>query len=141
VKTAKELYPDWNEGFLGPSDYTPIINDIGKVLLRYDESNYSGDTFLLMVVETDNFYKLAYVEFGWGSCSGCDALQGCESYREIDEVYASIAGNIKTFESKENAIEYFNSAEFLSQWQSNEKREFVELAIAYLKTGADTPSF
>lgn len=55
--------------------YDPILNDLGKVLFKLDEGSYSGDTRLIY---TDSNSRYGILTFGWGSCSGCDALQSCE---------------------------------------------------------------
>ena len=70
---AIKLYPGIKDSFMfGPSDYQPIINHIGKVLVQEDDEDYQGDTFVLL--EKDS--KYGFLNIGWGSCSGCDAVQG-----------------------------------------------------------------
>ena len=46
---AEVIYPNCNGkyGFDEPYDYTPIINAIGDVILRVDEDDYQGDTWVL----------------------------------------------------------------------------------------------
>lgn len=100
MKKAEELYTD---PFM-PCDYTPILNNFGEVILREDEDNYQGDTHA--VIKSDN--KFGYLAFGWGSCSGCDRLQACDTYEDIQELMDSLYHDIKWFESLESLKEYVN---------------------------------
>ena len=101
MKKAEELYTD---PFM-QCDYTPIINNFGEVILREDEDDYQGDTHA--VIKSDN--KFGYLSFGWGSCSGCDSLQACETYEEIQELMDSLYNDIKWFESFNSLKEYINN--------------------------------
>ena len=101
MKKAEELYTD---PFM-QCDYTPIINNFGEVILREDEDDYQGDTHA--VIKSDN--KFGYLVFGWGSCSGCDSLQACETYEEIQELMDSLYNDIKWFESFNSLKEYINN--------------------------------
>src|SRR5215471_19939865 len=91
MKPAKELYPqcqkEVGEYFSSPNDYTPIINELGNVVLRSDDDDYHGNTFVLLY---KNIFGYVFVQIGWGSCSGCDALQACESYTDVDALAKSI---------------------------------------------------
>ena len=101
MKKAEDLYA---EPFM-QWDYTPIINNFGEVILREDEDDYQGDTHV--VIKSDN--KFGYLVFGWGSCSGCDRLQACSTYEDIQELMDSLHNDIKWFESLESLKEYINN--------------------------------
>ena len=87
------IFPDF--GKYGTGDYSPIIEAIGCVLVQCDEDGCQGDT--LALVSKDG--KYGFVTFGWGSCSGCDALQACTSVEEAGELARQIANNAVWFES------------------------------------------
>lgn len=78
---AKDVYPDWTEGD-GPSSYTPIYEHLGEVLLDVALGTYQGSTMLLL--KKGGLY--AYHTFGWGSCSGCDVLQACDTWKDLQEL-------------------------------------------------------
>lgn len=101
---AQVLYPEAHEGdyFYGPADYTPIINSFGKALARVDDDDWSGDTRVLLVQDG----RYGVLNFGWGSCSGCDALQGCQSYEDVDEVIDALRAGIRWFDTLEEAQAY-----------------------------------
>ena len=101
MKKAEELYMNPFMQY----DYTPIINNFGEIILREDEDGYHGDTHV--VIKSDN--KFGYLVFGWGSCSGCDRLQACETYEDIQELMDSLYNDIKWFESFNSLKEYINN--------------------------------
>ena len=103
---AIKLYPGIKDSFMfGPSDYQPIINHIGKVLVQEDDEDYQGDTFVLL--EKDS--KYGFLNIGWGSCSGCDALQGCETLTELESLIESIIDEVKWFDTLDSCLEYIAS--------------------------------
>lgn len=92
---AKTLYPDYTDEkgrFLcGPSNYQPMIDSFGDILVQVDDTDYQGDTSVLY--RRGDVYGILI--FGWGSCSGCDALQGCNTVADIDDVISSTRDMIK----------------------------------------------
>ena len=73
---VKELYKDESWGWY---DYQPMLNAFGKVAIQVDDDAYQGDSRLLY----DENGKIGVLIFGWGSCSGCDALQACGSLEVV----------------------------------------------------------
>jgi hypothetical protein len=104
IEKAQALFPNCQkaEWFHAPCDYSPIINSFGQVLVQVDEDDYSGDTFALLSKDG----QTGFLQFGWGSCSGCDALQGCESYKELGELIENLESGIKWFDSLAEAQAY-----------------------------------
>lgn len=128
MKTAKELYPKAvaEDGYWwGACDYQPILDQFGNILLQVDEKNYQGDSWVLY--EKDGQY--GYLCFGWGSCSGCDALQGCESWDAIDRLIESFEKAIQWC-SKEEWIKFLHDHDWEGDYiySIEEGREFVRLA-------------
>jgi hypothetical protein len=107
IEQAQALFPDCQktEWFDAPCDYSPIIDSFGKVLVRVDDDDYSGDTFALL----SKGNRIGLLTFGWGSCSGCDALQGCESYKELGELIDILESGIKWFDSLAEAQAYISN--------------------------------
>jgi len=105
MSTAQELYPDCQQDdwFDAPGNYQPIIDSFGSVALQHDEDGYQGDTWVLY----KDGARYGYLCFGWGSCSGCDALQGADSYAEIDSIIDGLRSNIRWFASGAEALEFF----------------------------------
>ena len=63
-----------------PPDYEQLIESIGiQIIVSVSDDGWQGDTRLLFYEED----KYGFLVFGWGSCSGCDALQACQSKKEV----------------------------------------------------------
>ena len=113
------------------SDYTPMINAFGHVVIRVDDDGYSGDTRVLY----DNDGKIGHLVFGWGSCSGCDALQACDSIEELQELCSELENSIRWFDSKEEALEWIMTHDWEGDWcwHDEETHKYLEMVNIYLK--------
>ncbi len=90
MKTAAEIYADYS--YFG--DYQPMLDSFGEILIQEDDDDYQGDSYVLY--KDGSRYGLLI--FGWGSCSGCDALQACNSIKEVQELMDSLYSDIEWFE-------------------------------------------
>lgn len=115
MKTARELYPyalkddEWGDKcFLIIKDYQPILDSFGEILLQIDDNGYQGDSRVLYKLPNE----IGILQFGWGSCSGCDALMDCDSYEEVDEFIQHLHSRILRYPSLQEAIEYFSTKRF-----------------------------
>lgn len=127
---ARRLYPDFDETWGGPGDYTPIIESFGEVLVRVDDQDYQGDTRVLL----KKGGQYGFLNFGWGSCSGCDALQGCDSFSDIDELIVDLERSIKWFDTLEDTKAYIgNDADRQGSYYFHEKEwtRFKDAVLAY----------
>jgi hypothetical protein len=100
MSKALEIYPELNNNsdyFNSPCDYNPIVQSFGTVVVKVDEDNYQGDSFVYYV-DNDRHGVLI---FGWGSCCGCDALQACSSIKDVDDLIESLEKDIKWFTATE----------------------------------------
>lgn len=126
---VRTLYED--DGGWGWYNYTPMIEAFGKVAIRVDDKDWQGDTRILY----DNDGEIGYLIFGWGSCSGCDALQACEDFEDLQRLCDQLQEMIDWFESRDAALTHFREHDWRGDfsWHSDETREFVDKAIAYLE--------
>jgi hypothetical protein len=100
MSIAKSLYPDsFKREYSYVYDYDPIVTYLGETLVCADIGDYQGDIYLLL--RTSNGY--GFVVIGYGSCSGCDALQACKSYEDVDNLIDSIQASMKTFDTLADA--------------------------------------
>lgn len=138
MKTAVELYPDYEKeeqekGYIyGPSNYQPILAEFGTIFVQVDDEDYQGDSRILY----RDGSLFGWLQFGWGSCSGCDALQACVSMEEVQELIDQLHDSIKWFDSKEDAIEFFENHDWSGDysWDSGEQKEFVRRVLDVLRT-------
>lgn len=94
-----------------------------EVLLEESDNGYSGDTFILFKI--DNYY--GFLDFGWGSCSGCDALQGCgDDINRIKELREKLFQKIiwkmsleemKIYVSNEENIQWYDYSEAFEKFK------------------------
>lgn len=116
--------------FYGPYDYNPIIQSFGDVLIQVDDNDYQGDTKVLL--HKDGRY--GFLNFGWGSCSGCDGLQACSSFREIEELIQELERDIKWFDSLSDVKAYVGNdadREGSYYYHADEWAEFKKKVLAY----------
>lgn len=126
MKKASEIYKPDNWGWY---DYQPMLNEFGTILVQEDEDNYQGDSFLLYLKKG----KYGFLSFGWGSCSGCDALQACANIDEVQELMDQLHNSIIWFDSLDKAKEWLNdkeNQELKWYWSSKEFQTFVEKVLA-----------
>lgn len=129
MKKAKEIYK--NDRFSW-YDYQPMLNEFGEILIQVDEEAYQGDSFLLY--KNDN--KYGFLTFGWGSCSGCDALQACDTIDEVQELMDNLYNAIKWFDSLQELKCYISDYSIIElQWYfySDTFKEFREKVLNYGK--------
>jgi hypothetical protein len=89
-------FPCWHTSF----SYRDLI-DFGSIVLEASDSDYQGDTLMLLQYGTEYGVLL----FGWGSCSGCDALQGCESFEEVAKLRNDLLSQVQWSDSLEGVVE------------------------------------
>lgn len=128
MKIAEQLYPEAmsrNGYWYGASSYTPIVEYIGNPIIEVIENDYQGTSFFLL----KNGGKYGVLTFGWGSCSGCDALQGCNSYQEIDDLIEQMVNSVDWFGSFEDMQAWVNdddNQQYNSRYHTNEWGQFVD---------------
>jgi hypothetical protein len=131
MKKAIELYPDsFQYSFDSTGDYQPIINSFGDILVQVDDDNYQGDSLILL--EKDGKYGL--LQFGWGSCSGCDALQSCESHEDVDELIESLHNRIVWHDNIKDMIKVIRTRDWDGCFMDKDLvREFQSKFEKYLE--------
>ena len=134
MKTAAELYlieEEEDKYWLGESNYQPMLDEFGTIALQVDDDDYQGDSRVLYC----DGERWGWLQFGWGSCSGCDALQACESIEEIQTLMDGLYTDIKWFSSTEEALQFFIDHDWKGDysWHASEQQEFVTKVVALLK--------
>ena len=114
--TLDELKQKVGEREWGWYDYTPILELYGEIIVKCDQQGYQGDT--LSVVKKDG--KYGYINFGWGSCSGCDALQACENISDVYTLAKGMYESIRWFDSSDQLLEFINTHDYDGDWTDKE---------------------
>ncbi len=131
VEIAKKLYPGETQGYFCACDYQPIIDYLGTVVVQKDEDRYQGDTWVLF---EDTGKGYGYLSFGWGSCSGCDALQACRGYEEIANLIKGLESEVK-WAPRDEMLAFFRGHDWEGDYSFHfsDMKEFVKEAVAYLE--------
>jgi len=129
-----EVYGDQGEEpFYGPCNYEKIIDAWGyKELVNVSSEDYQGDTHVILHdTDTD---KYGYLTFGWGSCSGCDALQACETWKEIKDLADGLHDAIMWKDSARELLDYFENKDWETEymWHEEEFKSFLDQSKASL---------
>jgi hypothetical protein len=129
MKTAKELYDSDYAGSW--CNYQPMLNAFGNIVLQIEEDNYQGSSWL--IYEDNGRY--GYLTFGWGSCSGCDALQACCTLKEVQELMDHIYASIQWFESLESLQTWFRNRDWegMHEWHLSEFKSFYKCVLKLKK--------
>jgi len=108
----------------------------GEVVLQVDDNDYQGDSRVLFRSK-DGFFGLLF--FGWGSCSGCDWLQGCSSWKELQELFNSMWKDIVWYENAQGCLDYINQKDWDldSAFHRSETKEFLDKAVEELEKAAE----
>ena len=108
-----------------------MLNEFGEILIQVDEEAYQGDSFLLY--KNDN--KYGFLAFGWGSCSGCDALQACDTIGEVQELMDRLYNDIIWFDSLQELEDYMCNPNLILEWYYHDDvfKEFREKVLNYGK--------
>lgn len=114
------------------ADYDPMIEDFGNVLFRVDDDDYQGDSYVFYG-NMDKDSRFGYLNFGWGSCSGCDALQRCSTWEEVQELYEFLHSQIKWFDSAKEAYKWFTEHDWKGDYLTKEKKWFVKIVTCILE--------
>ena len=131
MKKAVDLYPNAFAKKGKKLSYQPLLDSFGNIIIQVDDDGYSGDSRVLYR-DGDRF---GYLQFGWGSCPGCDLLQGCSSYDEIDELIEELKYRIMWFSSASECLEFFKTHDWKGDysWGNKKQQEFVNMVINYLE--------
>jgi hypothetical protein len=116
------------------SDYGPLLNALrGQIIIKIDDHDYQGDSYLLYNgYDGNNHYGILI--FGWGSCSGCDALLSCDTWEEVETLRKHLEASVK-WGTKAETLAYLKDHDWQGDalGRSAECEAFRAAAIAYLE--------
>ena len=126
MKPISEVYPEDSSW----SNYIPLLRSMGfSILLTVDDNEYQGDSRVLF--EDGDQYGILF--FGWGSCSGCDALQACESYEDLEKLRTELLDDIR-WGTAEETLKYLKEHDWEGDYSwGKETRMFLRRSVAVMK--------
>lgn len=136
LEVANQLAPQEERAERGyywysPCNYSAIVDYIGKVAVQASDNDYQGSTYVLYDDPSKGF---GYLCFGWGSCSGCDALQACESNEDLAGLIRQLEESVE-WKTKYDLLKYMKEHDWEGDWHyhQEEHKKFVADAIKYLE--------
>ncbi len=110
MKNVRDIYKEGCN-----SDYEPLLNSFEYgIVVAEDEDDYQGSSWRLF--KDRDRCRYGYLEFGWGSCSGCDALQACSSYEDLEKLQKFLHSRIHWFETLKECKKWFMKHNWEGSW-------------------------
>lgn len=100
MRDIEEIYSYEKGGYVSPyPDYITLIESTGTtVVLSEEVGSYQGDYYLLLTEAStpENPARIGFLVFGYGSCSGCDALEAASSsIKDLDDLRRDLYNDIE----------------------------------------------
>lgn len=108
------------------------------IVLQVDDNDYQGDTRVLL----RDGPRWGILIFGWGSCSGCDALQDCSGLAEVTELRDKMWNDIHWEGSVADMYAYVSGKDWPLDysWHSNATKVFVAKVKEWLAEFGISPA-
>lgn len=116
TEIAKKLYPLTDDGYTEFYEYAPIVNYLGTPVFQDGWGEWQGDAFI--VIRKDS--RWGFICIGYGSCTGCDALQGCHTHEELGELISNIERSVHWTDTKDQLVEWLYSDSRSLEWYGND---------------------
>lgn len=118
--------------------YNGLMSHVGEILVHRRYGSYSGDHFYLLrrrMADDARFMEYGWVVVGFGSCSACDALEGCDSEADVLALAERIYGRIRWFFNKEDLIDDLFDRDHQGEfyWYSGDVVDFVRAVLVEFK--------
>jgi hypothetical protein len=129
MKSMSELYPNSDDFY--DCKFGPMVNSFGNIVIEVDENDEQGSSWVLY---NDNG-RFGYLQFGWGSCAGCDSLKACTNIQEVQDLANELEQSIIWFDDKHSALSWFKLHDWEGDWSapSPDRQKFTAAAIKYLE--------
>lgn len=114
MEMVRNAHPDFDETSSWPSFYYEnMVEALGNVAYIEQLGSYEGDYFVLY----DDDIGYGVLIFGYGSCSGCDALEACDTLHQAAELLQSLDNAIIRFDDWTELMKWIDSRDGLnSHW-------------------------
>jgi hypothetical protein len=111
------------------ADYNDVVSCFGTIVMELNDDDYQGDERYLL----EKNGKYGYTIIGFGSCSGCDWLQGCSTKEEKIDLILEIERDIKWFKSLDDIKKYFKEKDWELEysWHQKETKEFINKVLNF----------
>jgi len=136
VKPITEAFPEAKAGSYHVDNcpgYVELLESTGwRSLIDVEESDYQGSTYVLCQHEDGRY---GFTSISWGSCSGCDALQACNTLEDLAELRDDLLRGVQPYATLAEAIAAIEQDRYLDSddsWHGKERAEFKAKCRALL---------
>lgn len=107
----------WSEDSWGIG-YEDLIEtmEFEEILIDCSDDDYQGETYMLV----SKLGQYGVFNYGWGSCSGCDAAQAVSSGTEANELRDDLYHSIRWFDTGAELYEWAETADHDLQWYGHD---------------------
>lgn len=117
--------------------YLELVGSFARVLLAVEDNDYQGDSRLLLA----DTGRVGLLFFGWGSCSGCDALEAARD-DGVDAVRAlrdELAGQVHWEDGPVDLIRYIQGKDWSLDFRGSDPamQAFLSRAMQILRDLAE----
>lgn len=134
VDLEKGRRSEWSYYFETDSfDYTDAFEGY-EIKVSKTLGSYQGD--ILYIIQDDD--RFGFVGVGYGSCSGCDALQACNTAEDVLSLFNRIRSDIHWEDNALSLYEWLQDREHNLQWYGyyeTELEQFLKEANDFLLNG------
>lgn len=87
------------------ADYDTIVSSFARIEYKSSIGDYQGDHLYLLYGNRDQWGTLTV---GYGSCSGCDQAEGCESWGDVARLVNQLRSDV-AWGTREATLAYVTS--------------------------------
>lgn len=131
------VFPELGEGCGYGYSYEAMVEAFGRrVLVAVDVADWQGDSYRLIADGDEPGQRYGLLVFGWGSCSGCDALQACESIEDYQALLDRLQDSVQWYSDKEALKRYMQEHDWEGDWSwhREESHEFRQKVMEFLES-------
>jgi len=124
-----------------PKNYNHIVESMDvEILFEKMEGDYQGDAQYILRNPKGEYGLLT---FGYGSCSGCDAFEGCSNLLEYSELRDSLNNQILWYRTATELYEFIRNRDWETQavYHTYLGKDFVVESLEYIKRHVFTDNF
>lgn len=116
---------DSYDGVYVPGGYQELIDSMEHTtVLTETQGDYQGSSLVLL---RDGQNQYGILRFGWGSCSGCDALQACSTEKELIELRDRLASQVVWYKDWTTMMNYLATKDTVTEWDGLLWDNFITL--------------
>ncbi len=112
--------------------YEQLIGQALDIVMHVRQDDYSGDSWMIVREKLrSGERRWGFLRFGWGSCSGCDALEGCENAYEQQALRDELVGQVVWRDTPEDLIAWYDTQRDHEGEYDRNRPEHLLLMLAF----------